>query len=47
VVAALGAGGDGEAEVAGWYRETVTRGELSEGVTAFTERRPPRFPWSD
>ena len=23
-----------------------TSGELAEGVTAFTERRPPRIPWS-
>ncbi len=46
VVAALTAGSDGEAAVAGWYRETVARGELAEGVAAFAERRPPRFPWS-
>jgi enoyl-CoA hydratase/carnithine racemase len=46
VVAALGAGRDGEAEVARWYRETIASGELAEGVTAFAERRPPRFPWS-
>src|SRR3954467_2394818 len=44
VVAALAAGGDGEREVAGWYRETVAHGELAEGVAAFTERRTPRFP---
>lgn len=47
VVAALGAGGDGEAEVARWYRETVASGELAEGVAAFAERRTPRFPWAD
>ena len=46
VVAALTAGSDGEAAVAGWYRETVARGELAEGVAAFADRRPPRFPWS-
>ena len=46
VVAALSAGGDGEGVVAGWYRETVARGELAEGVSAFAERRPPRFPSS-
>jgi enoyl-CoA hydratase/carnithine racemase len=46
VVAALSAGGDGESTVAGWYRETVARGELAEGVAAFAERRTPRFPWS-
>ena len=46
VVAALTAGRDGEAEVASWYLETVARGELAEGVAAFRERRPPRFPWS-
>jgi enoyl-CoA hydratase/carnithine racemase len=47
VVAALTGGGDGEAEVARWYRETISDGELAEGVAAFAERRPPRFPWSD
>jgi enoyl-CoA hydratase/carnithine racemase len=47
VVAALAAGGDGEREVARWYRETVVHGELAEGVAAFTERRTPRFPWVD
>jgi enoyl-CoA hydratase/carnithine racemase len=46
VVAALTSGGDGEAEVARWYPETITGGELAEGVAAFTERRPPRFRWS-
>jgi hypothetical protein len=33
--------------VAGWYRETVSTGELAEGVAAFAERRPPRFTWAD
>jgi enoyl-CoA hydratase/carnithine racemase len=47
VVAALTAGEDGEAAVAPWYRKTITTGELAEGVAAFTERRPPRFPWAD
>jgi enoyl-CoA hydratase/carnithine racemase len=46
VVAALTAGGDGEAVVGGWYRRTVAAGELAEGVSAFAERRPPRFPWA-
>jgi enoyl-CoA hydratase/carnithine racemase len=46
VVAALADGGDGASAVDRWYRETVASGELAEGVTAFTERRPPRFPWS-
>jgi enoyl-CoA hydratase/carnithine racemase len=45
VVAALTAGRDGEAEVARRYRETIASGELAEGVAAFAERRPPRFPW--
>jgi len=43
VVAALTAGADAEAVVAPWYRETIARGELAEGVAAFAERRPPRF----
>jgi enoyl-CoA hydratase/carnithine racemase len=46
VVAALTDGGDGEAEVASWYRRTIEAGELAEGVAAFAGRRPPRFPWS-
>jgi enoyl-CoA hydratase/carnithine racemase len=47
VVAALAAGADGEVEAARWYRETIAGGELAEGVAAFTERRPPRFAWTD
>jgi enoyl-CoA hydratase/carnithine racemase len=43
VVAALTAGRDGEAEATRWYRETIARGELAEGVAAFAQRRPPRF----
>lgn len=46
VIAALTAGSDGEAEVRRWYRETITSGELAEGVSAFAERRSPRFPWA-
>jgi enoyl-CoA hydratase/carnithine racemase len=47
VVAALTTGGDGQAIAARWYRETVVSGELAEGVTAFAERRTPRFDWTD
>jgi enoyl-CoA hydratase/carnithine racemase len=46
VIAALSEGGDGETTAARWYRETIASGELAEGVTAFAERRPPRFPWA-
>jgi enoyl-CoA hydratase/carnithine racemase len=46
VVADLTAGGDGEGVVARWYRETITAGELAEGVAAFAARRPPRFEWA-
>jgi enoyl-CoA hydratase/carnithine racemase len=46
VVADLVNGGDGEAVVGRWYRETIAAGELPEGVAAFTERRPPRFGWT-
>jgi enoyl-CoA hydratase/carnithine racemase len=46
VIADLLAGGDGEGVVAPWYRETITAGELAEGVAAFAERRPPRFEWA-
>ncbi|TFV86047.1 enoyl-CoA hydratase/isomerase family protein [Blastococcus sp. CT_GayMR16] len=45
-VAALASGSDGEHLVARWYRETIAVGELAEGVSAFADRRPPRFPWS-
>lgn len=47
VVAALLSGGAGEGAVVAdrWYPETIRSGELAEGVTAFTERRPPAFPW--
>ncbi|MFK4083594.1 enoyl-CoA hydratase/isomerase family protein [Kribbella sp. NPDC020789] len=27
------------------YRETIASGELAEGIAAFGERRPPKFPW--
>jgi len=50
VVAALLSGRGGEEAAAAvaerWYPETIRSGELAEGVTAFTERRPPAFPWS-
>ena len=50
VVAALLSGDGGrqaaEAAAARWYPETIRSGELAEGVTAFTERRAPAFPWS-
>jgi enoyl-CoA hydratase/carnithine racemase len=46
VVTTLTAGGDAAAAVERWYPETIASGELAEGVSAFTERRPPRFPWS-
>jgi enoyl-CoA hydratase/carnithine racemase len=46
IVSALTAGGDGEGPAARWYRETIAHGELAEGVAAFADRRPPRFPWS-
>jgi enoyl-CoA hydratase/carnithine racemase len=47
VIAALTTGADAEAVVADWYRETVSSGELTEGVAAFAGRRTPRFPWTD
>ena len=46
VVAALTTGQDADALAGAWYRETVTSGELAEGVAAFAERRPPRFGWA-
>lgn len=29
-----------------WAREATSSGEMAEGVAAFQERRPPKFPWS-
>lgn len=46
VVAALTAGDDADDVVAPWYEETISSGELPEGVTAFAERRPARFGWT-
>jgi enoyl-CoA hydratase/carnithine racemase len=46
VVAALIDGRDADSLAQDWYRETVARGELAEGVAAFAERRPPRFGWA-
>jgi enoyl-CoA hydratase/carnithine racemase len=28
-----------------WAREVTASGEMAEGVAAFQERRPPKFPW--
>ncbi|WP_116451197.1 enoyl-CoA hydratase/isomerase family protein [Blastococcus litoris] len=47
VVADLTEGGNGERVATRWYRETIAAGELAEGVAAFAERRPPRFPWAE
>ena len=46
VVAALTSGRDAEPLADARYRETISSGELAEGVTAFAERRAPRFGWS-
>jgi enoyl-CoA hydratase/carnithine racemase len=46
IVAALTAGRNAQAEAGRWYRETIVAGELAEGVAAFAEHRPPRFPWT-
>lgn len=48
VVAAIvdGRDDDAEARAAAWYRETIARGELAEGVAAFADRRPPAFGWA-
>jgi enoyl-CoA hydratase/carnithine racemase len=49
IVAALTAGGDraaAEDVAARWYLETISSGELAEGVSAFAERRPPTFRWA-
>lgn len=35
-----------EARLAHWSRQAVLSGETAEGVTAFLERREPRFTWS-
>ena len=46
VLGELLTGGDGEATAAAWYRETISSGELAEGVAAFAGRRAPAFPWA-
>ena len=46
VVAALTSGRDAAPLADARYRETISSGELAEGVTAFAERRAPRFGWS-
>jgi enoyl-CoA hydratase/carnithine racemase len=46
VLAALTHGADADAVARRWYGETIASGELAEGVTAFAERRPPRFGWA-
>ena len=46
IVAALTGGTDAEALAAPRYRETISAGELPEGVAAFAERRPPAFGWT-
>ncbi|MEI8412124.1 MULTISPECIES: enoyl-CoA hydratase/isomerase family protein [unclassified Kribbella] len=43
-VNALLAGTDADALAFKRYQETIAAGELAEGIAAFTERRPPRFP---
>ena len=42
---ALLTGTDADALAFKRYRETITAGELTEGIAAFTEKRSPRFPW--
>jgi enoyl-CoA hydratase/carnithine racemase len=44
-VNALLSGADADALAFQRYRETIATGELAEGIAAFTEKRPPRFPW--
>ena len=45
ILAELGAGGDGEQVGARWFTETISSGELAEGVAAFGQRRPPAWVW--
>jgi enoyl-CoA hydratase/carnithine racemase len=45
-VNALIAGKDANPAAFRRYQETISSGELAEGVAAFTEKRPPSFPWS-
>jgi enoyl-CoA hydratase/carnithine racemase len=45
-VNALIAGEDANPAAFRRYQETISSGELAEGVAAFTEKRPPSFPWS-
>lgn len=44
-VNALLAGVDADAAAVRRYRETISTGELAEGIAAFTEKRSPKFFW--
>ncbi|TCM49428.1 enoyl-CoA hydratase/isomerase family protein [Kribbella sp. VKM Ac-2568] len=46
-VNALLAGEDANPAALKRYQETITTGELHEGTRAFTEKRPPAFPWGN
>jgi enoyl-CoA hydratase/carnithine racemase len=46
-VNAVLSGADADALAFERYRETIATGELAEGIAAFTEKRPPRFPWHE
>jgi enoyl-CoA hydratase/carnithine racemase len=44
-VSSLLAGEDAESAAYKRYQETISSGELTEGVRAFTEKRTPQFGW--
>jgi enoyl-CoA hydratase/carnithine racemase len=46
-VNALLAGEDANSAALKRYQEAISTGELHEGTTAFTEKRPPAFPWGN
>src|SRR5690606_41542375 len=46
IVDAIAAGGPAEDATRRWLEEMAASGEVQEGITAFLERRAPKFPWT-
>jgi enoyl-CoA hydratase/carnithine racemase len=46
LVDSIAAGRLTDEQAARWSREAAVAGDMHEGVSAFLERRPPRFAWT-
>ncbi|BCJ77202.1 enoyl-CoA hydratase [Catellatospora sp. IY07-71] len=46
IVTMAGDGHHDDTRVSYWHRQMAESGEAAEGIAAFTDRRPPAFPWS-